>query len=109
MGPCRQAFDVHRGYWPAVGFAVLAIWGSPGVWAQANPSRFTEVNAGSLRQQIERDQTFKLPKISAPAETEKRPLKEQTTKGPKIAVKQFVFKGNTLLSNDKLEAAVASY
>ena len=109
MGPCRQAFDVHRGYWPAVWLAVLASWGSPGVWAQANPSRFTEVNAGSLRQQIERDQTFKLPKISAPAETEKRPLKEQTTKGPKIAVKQFVFKGNTLLSNDNLEDAVASY
>jgi hemolysin activation/secretion protein len=83
--------------------------GATVAWAQANASRFTEVNAGSLRQQIERDQTFKLPKISAPTETEKRPLKEQATKGPKIAVKQFVFKGNTLLSLDKLEAAVASF
>ncbi len=109
MGRCHLAIDVHRGHWPAVWFAVLASWGSTGAWAQANASRFTEVNAGSLRQQIERDQTFKLPKISAPTETDKKPPKAQETKGPKIAVKQFVFKGNTLLSSDKLAAVVVPY
>ena len=109
MAPCRPVFDHRRLYWPAVCVALVSSMGGTVAWAQANASRFTEVNAGSLRQQIERDQTFKLPKISAPTETEKRPLKEQATKGPKIAVKQFVFKGNTLLSLDKLEAAVASF
>ena len=109
MAACRQVFDHRRLYWPAVCVALLSSLGGTASWAQVNASRFTEVNAGSLRQQIERDQTFKLPKISAPTETEKRPLQAQETKGPKIAVKQFVFKGNTLLSLDKLKAAVASY
>ena len=109
MGSRRQFYELQRVYGLAVCVALVVGLGCSGAWAQANAGRFTEVNAGSLRQQIERDQTFKLPKISAPAETEKRPLKEQATKGPKIAVKQFVFKGNTLLSSDKLAAAVASY
>lgn len=109
MGSKRLTGDARRGYGPAVCLAVLASCSSTGAWAQANASRFTEVNAGSLRQQIERDQTFKLPKISAPTETEKRPTKEQVSKGPKIAVKQFVFKGNTLLSSERLAAVVASY
>ena len=109
MAACRQVFDHRRLYWPAACVALLSSLGGTASWAQVNASRFTEVNAGSLRQQIERDQTFKLPKISAPTETEKRPLQAQETKGPKIAVKQFVFKGNTLLSLDKLKAAVASY
>ena len=109
MGSCAQTVGVFRGPWFTVWFAVLAGWGSTGAWAQANASRFTEVNAGSLRQQIERDQTFKLPKISAPTETEKRPPKEPVSKGPQIAVKQFVFKGNTLLSSERLVDAVAAY
>lgn len=109
MGSKRLTGDARRGHGPAVCLAVLASCSSIGAWAQANANRFTEVNAGSLRQQIERDQTFKLPKISAPAETEKRPPKEQVSKGPKIAVKQFVFKGNTLLSSEKLAAVVASF
>ena len=109
MGPCHQVFDFHRRLGPTLCVALLAGLGGTGVWAQANANRFTEVNAGSLRQQIERDQTFKLPKISAPTEAEKKPLNAQETKGPKIAVKQFVFKGNTLLSSDKLAAAVARY
>ena len=109
MGSKRLTGDARRGYGPAVCLAVLASCSSTGAWAQANASRFTEVNAGSLRQQIERDQTFKLPKISAPTETEKRPTKEPVSKGPKIAVKQFVFKGNTLLSSERLAAVVASY
>jgi len=109
MGAWCQAWKGHRRYVPAACAALLAGLGSAGAWAQANANRFTEVNAGSLRQQIERDQTFKLPKISAPTEAEKKPLKAQETKGPKIAVKQFVFKGNTLLSSAQLEAAVASF
>ena len=109
MGSKRLTGDARSRYGPAVCLAVLAICSSTGAWAQANASRFTEVNAGSLRQQIERDQTFKLPKISAPTETEKRPPKEPVSKGPKIAVKQFVFKGNTLLSSERLAAVVASY
>ena len=109
MGSKRLTGDARSRYGPAVCLAVLAICSSTGAWAQANASRFTEVNAGSLRQQIERDQTFKLPKISAPTETEKRPPKEPVSKGPKIAVKQFVFKGNTLLSGERLAAVVASY
>ncbi len=109
MGSKRLTGDARRRFGPAVCLAVLASCSSTGAWAQANASRFTEVNAGSLRQQIERDQTFKLPKISAPTETEKRPTKEPVSKGPKIAVKQFVFKGNTLLSSERLAAVVASY
>ena len=109
MGSKRLTGDARSGYGPAVCLAVLASCSSTGAWAQANASRFTEVNAGSLRQQIERDQTFKLPKISAPTETEKRPTKEPVSKGPKIAVKQFVFNGNTLLSSERLAAVVASY
>ena len=109
MGPKRPTVDARRGYGPAVCLAVLASCSSTGAWAQANANRFTEVNAGSLRQQIERDQTFKLPKISAPTETEKRPPKEPVSKGPQIAVKQFVFKGNTLLSSERLVDAVAAY
>ena len=109
MGLRHLAIGVHRWYGSTLCVALLAGLGSTGAWAQANASRFSEVNAGSLRQQIERDQTFKLPKISAPTETDKKPLKAQETKGPKIVVNQFVFKGNTLLSNPQLEAAVASF
>ena len=49
MGSKRLTGDARRRFGPAVCLAVLASCSSTGAWAQANASRFTEVNAGSLR------------------------------------------------------------
>ncbi len=65
-------------------------------------------DAGSLRQQIERDRVPILPGRVAP----ERPAEPDTMKQPgaaTIVVTAFQFAGNTLLSADQLAAAVATY
>ena len=72
----------------------------PACYAQDTPS------AGRLQQQIERDQQLNkkpqaLPKPTAPTNI------ATPTSGQTVVVNAFKFEGNTLLSNDELQAAVA--
>lgn len=67
-----------------------------------------QVDAGSLQQQIDREQQFRLPRLLPPAET-KRPQVQPATTGPRITVRQFKIVGNTLISTAQLERLVAVY
>jgi hemolysin activation/secretion protein len=73
-----------------------------GVAAQTAP------DAGSLRQQFERDRALPLPRKVAP-ERLATPEPMQPASGVSITVKQFRFTGNTLLSAAQLAPALAPY
>jgi hemolysin activation/secretion protein len=65
-------------------------------------------DAGTLLQQIEKDQQPLLPRQAEPA----KPLEPAPFKAPSglsVTVKEFRFAGNTLLSAEQLAPAVASY
>jgi hemolysin activation/secretion protein len=81
----------------------LAAWPLLPALAQTPP------NAGSLLQQLERGSEPRLPGRADKPRAE--PLPQETPKSPGIAVavKQFRFAGNTLLSEDALRAAVAPW
>ena len=68
----------------------------------------TAPDAGSLRQQIERDRALPLPRKTAP-ERPTTPEPMQPTAGVSITVKQFRFAGNTLLSAAQLTPVLAGY
>lgn len=70
-------------------------------------SALSAPDAGTLQQQIDRERGAALPRKSAPPE-----MAPQTTKpvgAQTITVSAFVFKGNTLLSNEQLASVVAPY
>ena len=73
-----------------------------GVAAQTAP------DAGSLRQQIERDRPLPLPRKPAP-ERLSPPEPMQPSAGVSITVRQFRFAGNTLLSAAQLAPVLAPY
>lgn len=65
-------------------------------------------DAGALQQQIERDVRPMLPERGAPRRApEPAPMTEPA--GVKVTVREFRFAGNTLLSNERLAAAVAPF
>jgi len=68
----------------------------------------TVPDAGSLRQQIERDRIPPLPGKAAP-ERPATPEPMQPSAGVSITVKQFRFAGNTLLSSAQLTPVLAGY
>ena len=74
----------------------------PLVFAQATP------DAGSLLQQIERNRSTQFPKRNAP-DKPAEPAALQALDGASITVTGFRFAGNTLLSTELLNAAVADY
>jgi len=81
----------------------VAIFCLPAVCnAQAPP------DAGSLRQQIERDRTIELPRRLAP-EKRPEPAPMKADPGISVSVTEFRFGGNTLLSAERLAPAVAQY
>lgn len=65
-------------------------------------------DAGALQQQIERDRKTLLPK-SIPSEAPALPQVAKEKSGAVISVTSFQFTGNTLLSKERLESAVAPY
>ena len=66
-----------------------------------------EVDAGALQQQIERNQTPKLPRQALPTLPKSIATKPDT--GLKISVKKFSIAGNTLLSKSQIEALLEGY
>ncbi len=68
----------------------------------------TTPDAGSLRQQIERDRALPQPRKAAPERTA-TPEPMQPKAGVSITVKQFRFAGNTLLSAAQLSPPLAGY
>ena len=99
----KNIFDL--GTWPEVRLAPLVLIGLSGAYsahAQTPP------DAGSLRQQIERDRGMPLPRQVAP---EKAPLPPamESVPGFLLSVKAFRFVGNTLLSSSQLELVLASW
>ncbi|MEN9357408.1 MAG: hypothetical protein RL695_1579 [Pseudomonadota bacterium] len=73
----------------------------------ASPA-LAQPDAGTLRQQIEQDQSRPLPRQALPIKPrEPAPLKVPT--GLSVTVKAFRFAGNTLMSAESLAPAVAPY
>ena len=68
----------------------------------------TVPDAGSLRQQIERDRAPALPRKALP-ERPAEPAAMKPLAGASITVTGFGFTGNTLIGSDRLAQAVASY
>ena len=66
-----------------------------------------QVDAGALRQQIERDQVFRLPKLQAPVV--QTPRVQRAPSGPTVVIKRFVLRGHSLLATDQLQAALSPY
>ena len=65
-------------------------------------------DAGVLQQQIDRDRRVPLPALG-PAPKPPAPGDKPVVSGPTVTVKRFEYEGNTLLSAERLDAAVASY
>jgi hypothetical protein len=68
-------------------------------WAQTAP------NAGVLQQQIEREQQGAAQRLQL--QPPAKPLAEPPLVGQTVVVQAFKFKGNTLLSDEQLSAALA--
>ncbi len=66
-----------------------------------------EIEAGVLQQQIDRNQTFKLPRQSLPPLP--KPLEKKPDAGLKIPVKSFKLQGNTLLDETQIQTLLSLY
>ena len=87
------------GRWAVLG-AVLC--GAAGVHAQSQPS------AGSIQQQIEREQQINSIQLDA-SKPPPKPSSEAQPVGPSVMVSGFSFEGNTLLSEEELSIALAGF
>ena len=94
---CAQAWCVHPIGLRLLATALAALMASAG--AQTPPS------AGTLQQQIERDQPGAQPRPQAPPRGKAAP--EAPPVGQTVTVRSFKFKGNTLLTSEALSAALA--
>ena len=91
----------HMLYRPSQLILALVI-GTTNAMAQAAP------DAGALQQQIERERQQALPKRIAPEKPAVPPAMKPSA-GVSVAVREFRFVGNTLLTNEQLAPAVAPY
>jgi hemolysin activation/secretion protein len=66
-----------------------------------------EIEAGTLQQQIDRNQTFKLPRQALPLLP--KPLEKKPDTGLKILVKSLKLQGNTLLPEAQIKALLDLY
>ena len=87
------------GRWAVLG-AVLC--GAAGVHAQSQPS------AGSIQQQIEREQQINKNQLEL-NKAKPKPLTELPPQGPTVVVRKFKFVGNTKLTEEELNQAVAGF
>ena len=73
----------------------------------ANASAQPAVDAGALQQQLERDRSKALPELPKPPQPDA--TQPPAAVGPNFKVSEFVFVGNTLLSQAQLQTVVAKY
>lgn len=83
----------------------IVIAGCLTVWTGAVSA---QVDAGSLQQQIDREQQFRLPRLLPPTQP-KRPQAQPPSAGPRITVSQFRITGNTIIATAELERVAAPY
>ena len=74
--------------------------------SQAVAKDLSQVDAGSLQQQIDRNQPLRLPPVVSP-EVSVDPVPTSPEGAPLVTVSRFVFKGNTLLSDTQLSQIVS--
>jgi len=98
MSPLRLSFT-HMCRWAKLG-ALLC--GAAGAHAQSQP------NAGSIQQQIEREQQTNSIQ-PGPNNATPKPSSEARPAGPTLMVAGFLFEGNTLLSEEELSIALAGF
>ena len=67
-----------------------------------------QIDAGSLQQQIDRNQVMRLPRLLAPAPAP-APRVQRAAGGPRVSLSRFVIRGHTLLPEAELQAALAAY
>ena len=67
-----------------------------------------QIDAGSLQQQIDRNQVMRLPRLLAPAPAP-APRVQRAPGGPRVSLTRFVILGHTLLPEAELQAALAAY
>ena len=77
------------------------------VVAQSGAANAAEIEAGSLQQQIERNQTFKFPRQTMPPLP--KPIASKPDAGMKILVKSFKAQGNTLLTEQQIQDLLVAY
>lgn len=99
--PLKPAFKSIWQVWVILALACSVGYGSV---AQAQ-SAGTLPNAGSLQQQLERDQQS--PAQRLPIKPESKPLAQPPAVGQTAQVHTFRFEGNTLLSEAQLQAVLA--
>jgi hemolysin activation/secretion protein len=66
-----------------------------------------DVDAGSLQQQIDRNQTFKLPRPSLP--TLPPPITHKPSSGLKVWVQRFELQGNSLVEEQNIRSVLSRY
>lgn len=88
--------------WPVLRLSVAAGLALSTLSAQA------QIDAGSLQQQIDRNQVMRLPRLLAPAPGP-APRVQRAPGGPRVTLSRFVIRGHTLLPEAELQAALAAY
>jgi hemolysin activation/secretion protein len=78
------------------------LWGASSLYAQNLP------NAGSIQQQIEREQQINKNQLEL-NKAKPKPLTELPPQGPTVVVRKFKFVGNTKLTEEELNQAVAGF
>jgi hemolysin activation/secretion protein len=89
----------YRKVWP-LWLAASFCWTALGAQAQ--------IDAGSLQQQIDRNQVMRLPRLMAPAPGP-APRAERATGGPQVTLGRFIIRGRTLIPESELQKALAGY
>jgi hemolysin activation/secretion protein len=82
--------------------ALLVIWTTFDAVAQTTP------DAGSLRQQLERERQLQPPRLIAPGKPAE-PAAMEPAAGVAVTVREFRFAGNTLIPSEQLAPVVAGY
>jgi hemolysin activation/secretion protein len=80
----------------------VLLWGASSLHAQSLP------NAGSIQQQIEREQQINKNQLEL-NKAKPKPLTELPPQGPTVVVRKFKFVGNTKLTEEELNQAVAGF
>jgi hemolysin activation/secretion protein len=95
--------------WHFLNPRLTSLWMTGCALACAMPmgANAADIEAGTLQQQIDRNQTFKLPRQSLPLLP--KPLEKKPDTGLKIPVKSFKLQGNTLLDEAQIQAFLSLY
>lgn len=97
MNGCFITRPFKSAVWAGLGLII-----SPTMYVNA-----AEIEAGSLQQQIDRNQTFKLPRQATPLLP--KPLASKPDAGMKIFIKTFKLQGNSLLTEQEIQDFLKAY